>query len=79
VEGRSSSKDRPFCASFKEWHFFREFCHCQCWLIVCVIFASHDRSLTSSKISAVAKNLMPFGGGLRWSEVKGVKLEWRLN
>ena len=37
---------------------------CQCWLIVCVIFASHVRSLTRASKSTVAKNLMPLAGGL---------------
>jgi integrase len=32
--------------------------------MVFVAFVSHDRSLSSSKTSAVQKNLMPLGGGL---------------
>jgi hypothetical protein len=37
---------------------------CQCRLIVLVARTSQLRSFVSSRISAVAKNLMPFAGGL---------------
>ena len=74
---------RLFGEPFRALIFWRTFLLCQCWLMVWVILASQDRSLRSSKTSAVAKNLMAFGGGVpsglsRREEIRiGISWVWQ--
>jgi hypothetical protein len=49
---------------FEERLLLRSFFFCQCWLTAFVTLASHARSFICSIRSAVAKNLVQYGGGL---------------